>query len=358
MTIYKNVLDLINRGRLGLNTGLPMGFDRLVDFIPNIQQSTYYLIGGETGTGKTGFVDDCFMYNPFDWLVANKDKTDIKMKIIYFSFEIEERIKIIKGICRRIYQEFDVIVDVNYVLSRGKNRISTEIYDKVIAVEKYFEGLEDILTIYDLSEHPTGIDIKLNNYFKTIGRIEKISEYKTKWVPNDPNLYVIAIFDHIGLTKGEKGLYSKKERIDALSAHLIHHRNTHNMIPVVLSQLNRTVSSTERFKLEMVQPQLSDFKDSGNTQEDANIILCLFSPYRYSIATYAKYKAGLLGDRMRGLSILKNRDGDADVIMGLEFMGEIGHFKELPSPYELKDGDYQIILDTIQKKKYKEFKLI
>ena len=81
--IFDQVIDKIDRGKQGLNIGLPMGFDRLVDYVPDIQQGTYYLIGGETGTGKTAFADNCFLYNTYDW-IKNNPKTTIKMKMIYW----------------------------------------------------------------------------------------------------------------------------------------------------------------------------------------------------------------------------------------------------------------------------------
>jgi len=84
--IFNNVIEKIERGKEGLNTGLYMGFDRLVEYIPGIQQGTYYLIGGETGSGKTAFIDACFLYNPYDWLKAHPDSS-IKLKIFYWSLE-------------------------------------------------------------------------------------------------------------------------------------------------------------------------------------------------------------------------------------------------------------------------------
>lgn len=35
----------LDRGITGLNTGIPYGHKRLSKIIPNIQQSTYYLVG-------------------------------------------------------------------------------------------------------------------------------------------------------------------------------------------------------------------------------------------------------------------------------------------------------------------------
>lgn len=350
MSYFDRALNEIDRGRLGLNVGLPHGFNNLIDYVPNVQQGTYYLLGGETGAGKTALVDAMFLFNPFEYILKNE--TNIKLKVFYYSFEISLVRKIIKAIARKLYIEFGIITDINYVLSRGKNRVNDEIYNKVVSTRDYFDSLESMVTIKDMPLNPTGIKIDLDRYAKLNGKVVKTNEVESVYIPNDPNEYVIIIIDHIGLSKKEKG-YNKKETIDALSSILVSHRNQHNYIPVVVSQLNRSISSTDRFKLEMVQPQLGDFKDSGSTQEDCNVAMINFSPNRYGIPRYAGYKASLLGDRFRGLSLLKNRDDPADVILGLSFLGEIGHFKELKLPNEMKDTDYQTIIKSIDSKLYK-----
>lgn len=351
MKLFDRGLNEIDRGRDGLNEGLFHGFTRLTDYIPNIQQGTYYLLGGETGSGKTALVDDMFMYNPFEHL-KSLPNTKMKMKIFYYSFEISTTRKIIKGIARKLYKDHSLIVDINYILSRGKYRVNDEIYKKVIDSRKYFDELEDILTIRDMPLNPTGIKIDLDRFAAQNGKVVSINETEKMYVPNDPDLYVLVIIDHIGLSKKEKG-YNKKETIDQLSAILVNHRNQHNYIPIVVSQLNRSISSTDRFKLEMVQPQMSDFKDSGNTQEDCNIAAISFSPNRYNIPKYAGYKTSLLLDRFRGFSLLKNRDDPADVILGLGFLGEIGLFKELPKSEDMDEKKYKDFMKLIEEKIYK-----
>ncbi len=352
MRLFDRVLNEIDRGREGLNAGLPHGFDRLMDYLPNIQQGTYYLMGGESGVGKTALADDMFMYNPFEFLKDNKD-SKLSMKILYYSFEISTIRKMTKGIARKLFKDHNMIVDVNYVLSRGKNRISDDIRQKVVEAREYFDSLEDVLIIRDMPTHPTQIKIDLDRYAKLNGEVKKLNEAESIYIPKDPNLYTIIIIDHIGLTKKERG-YNKKETIDELSSMLVRHRNQHNFIPVVISQLNRNISSTDRFKLEMVMPQLSDFKDSGNMVEDCNTAMINFSPKRYAIPKYAGYKASLLEDRFRGLSVLKNRDDPADAILGLSFVGEIGHFRELPKAEEMTEDHYRKLMKSIEDRIYKE----
>jgi len=88
----------------------------------------------------------------------------------------------------------------------------------------------------------------------------------------------------------------------------------------------------------MVEPQLSDFKSSSNTQDDANVVLGLFNPSRYDIETYKSYDIKKLKNRFIALHLLKNRDGEADKFIGLNFKGEVGHFSELPSAKDFEQN--------------------
>ena len=282
----------------------------------------------------------------------------MNLKVFYWSLEIDKTIKITKAICRKLYLEYGILTDINFVLSRGKNRISDEVYQTVKFTKDYFCELEDCLTIVDAAENPTGIYKFMNNYARENGNViyKKVNSggdtinVFDKYVPNNPDDYVIIIIDHIGLMKRERGFH-QKDNIDKMSEYLIPLRNNFNFIPVVVQQLSRAMTQTDRFKLDRVEPQLSDFKDSGNTQQDANVVLSLFSPRKYEIENFRGYNIVKLKDRYRSLSILKNRDGASDIRIGLQFVGEVGHFEEVPPAQQFKDDPslYDKVIDVNNK---------
>ena len=173
MKIFDKTLEAINRGKEGGNEGLPYGIPSLVPYVPNIQQKTYYLIGGETGSAKTALTDYMFLYSPFDYIMNND--TDLKMKMIYWSFEIDIESKIAKGICQRIWKTHRILVDSNYIFSRGKNRISTEIYDLVFSTRDYFDKLHDIIEVIPVATNSTGISKKLQEFCEENFNKEKVS---------------------------------------------------------------------------------------------------------------------------------------------------------------------------------------
>jgi replicative DNA helicase len=348
MISKEQITEQIKRGMLGLNTGIPHGHEKLTNYLPNIQKSTYYLVGGELSTGKSAFANDMFVYNPIDWYFENKNNSKIKLIIPYYSFEIPKRDMMVKYIARRIYKKYGILLDVNYILSRGKYRISDEHFNMVQTELPFLDELDDILIIQDLPKNPTGIWNDLLKIANDNGtgieqnKITKNYEFTGDYKAHNEDTFIIPVVDHIGLTKKERE-FNKKEVIDKLSEYMIILRNKCGISPVLVQQLNRSLSSTDRFKINRVEPQLSDFKESGNTQEDANVVLALFSPQRYEIPTFRDYNIGRLKNRFRSVSLLKNRDGEADKILGMQFIGEIGMFTELPKGSEMSESDYSKI---------------
>ena len=106
MSIFDASLGRIKDGKYGLNKGIPHHLNKLEPYMPAINKGTYYLIGADTGSGKTAFVDDLFLYNTFDYYMANKDK--MKLNINYFSLEIDSVNKIVKGMVRKLLLDYGI----------------------------------------------------------------------------------------------------------------------------------------------------------------------------------------------------------------------------------------------------------
>jgi hypothetical protein len=277
------------------------------------------------------------------------NESDISLEVDYFSFEIEKSTKIIKGVCRKIWKDYGLLVNPNEVLSRGRNYCADEIYSKVLEYRTYFESMEDIVHIHDESDNPTGINKYILKKVKENGRIIKkqigvskegkpIFRFKD-YIPNDPNKYWIVFIDHIALLTEERG-YNTKQNIDKMSKYLVSLRNNFNIIPVVIQQLTFETDNDERHKSARLTPGLRDFGDSKYTTRDANVIMTLFDPSRYNLERFAGYNIKKLGNTFRNLEILVNRDGDPNINIGLNFIGPVGTFRELPRPDEMEEKHY------------------
>jgi replicative DNA helicase len=169
MQAFEEVFQL---GLDGKNLGIPMGFKRLSKII-GLRRSTYYLIGGYTGSAKTTFLDDAFVLNPAKWWLAS-DKS-IDLKIIYYSMERTKAEKIAKWISREIFVQEGIVISMDEILSWQKKRdsrgnitaekdlLTSQETEKVEFYAKKFKIWQEDETFICMegSHNPTGISLFL-----------------------------------------------------------------------------------------------------------------------------------------------------------------------------------------------------
>jgi replicative DNA helicase len=337
----------IQKGLDGRNGGIPMGFDRLNRYI-GIRKSMYFLVGGLTGSGKTSFIDDAFVLNPFDWYISQKSPK-IKLRIIYRSMERSKTYKLAKWVSRKIFVDQGIMIPVPKLLG-WTDKMTKDEHDLFLMYEDYMTSMEDVITIIDGPENPVGIAKELKAHALQNGRIEQIDEYNKCYFPNNENEVTIVVIDHIGLLKLTKDQPTKKQAIDKMSDELRYARDFYGYTPVVVSQFNRDISNPMRIKNGDVEPQLEDFADSSSTQNDADVVLALFDPMRYKVADPSGYDLDKLRDSygakyFRSLRLIKNSYGEDDIRIGLAFLGQMGMFKELPKRANIKDSDYEAVVN-------------
>lgn len=344
---FELLKEEIQAGLDGRNAGIPMGFNRLNRYI-GIRKRIYTLVGGLTGSGKTTMVDDAYVLNPFDWYIS-QNNPKIKLKIIYRSMERSRTYKFAKWISRKIFLDYGIIIPVGKMLG-WTDKMTKDEYDIFLTYKEYMEKMEEVITIIDGPENPVGIAKELKEHALQNGRIEQLDKHNKIYIPNDENVITLVIIDHIGLLKTTKDLSTKKQVIDKMSDELRYARDFFGYSPVVVSQFNRDISNPIRIKNGDVEPQLEDFKESSQTQDDADVILALFDPMRYKVTDPSGYDLNKLKDEFgakyfRSVRLIKNSYGEDDIRIGLGFLGQAGIFKELPKRKDITDSDYQSVVN-------------
>jgi len=391
MSLFDEALVEIDKGYRGEAVRIPTGFNKLDDIL-SIGQKMYTLVGGMSGTGKTSFVDQAYVLSPYAWYIANKETSNIKLKIIYRSMERSKSYKIAKWITERIFVDKGLIVDVALVLGwHRKSKMSQETYDLVKTYRNYFEEMEDVVEIISGPENPTGIynhAVKYawatGTYFKAVageyvestkgdkiyfsddiyrldstgnkvfivtveayGKRYELTPYSELYVPSSEDRIVELVTDHVGNLKKERRdnkVFTEKENLDKHSEYGRILRDTYWMSPLNISQFNRGLEDTIRRTKTDLSPLPSDFKGSGNMYEDCDVAMGLFNPYKLKDFAHMGYKIDRFvtpkgENRFRSVTILKNSYGVDDVAYGYNFIGENGHFIELPTAKEIGE-DY------------------
>ena len=337
----------VQNGLDGRNSGIPMGFDRPNRYI-GIRKSMYFLVGGLTGSGKTSFIDDAFVLNPYDWYISQK-APGIKLRIIYRSMERSRTYKLAKWVSRKIFIDNGIIIPVSKLLG-WTDKMTHDEHDLFLMYEDYMRNMDDVITIIDGPENAVGIAKELKAHALQNGKIEQLDEYNKIYIPNNPNEITIVVIDHIGLLKTTKDQTTKKAAIDKMSDELRYARDFYGYTPVAVSQFNRDISNPLRIKNGDVEPQLEDFADSSQTQNDSDVVLALFDPIRYKVQDPSGYNMEKLKDQygakyFRSLRLIKNSYGEDDIRIVLGFMGQIGMFKELPRRKDITDADYEAVIN-------------
>jgi len=323
--VYDIVLSAINNGLIGLNKGIPSQNSFINKCLCGINRGTYYLLGAELGTGKTAFVDEAFVISAYEYM--RNIKMLNKLKIIYFSFEIKYSKKLVKWICRKMYMDNCLQLDINTILSRGDKCPPDNILEITNMYKDYFNDMKDVITPIEYSMSGSELIKKLYEISLEHGKWDE-NNINGNYFPDDPERRILIIIDHIGLIKKNK-YNDKKNTLDDMSEYIVRLRNKCNFSFVLTSQLNRDQSKRERPLKDKFGPQLSDFKDTGNTQEDADVILGIYNPFKNKAKEFIGLDITSLGKDTRTLHILKNRDGHDDVATGYMLNGAIGHFKEI-----------------------------
>jgi hypothetical protein len=356
---WDDLMEAAYEGTQGKTPSLPMGFSRLNNHI-QIRQALYFLLGGYTGSGKTSLADDAFVLNPIDYLLRNPQSLT-KLHINYWSMERKKRFKLAKWLTRRIFLDTGEVIPITQFFGwKGpKDGLTAAQWDLVQQYRDYMEAVLEMITIIEGPQNPMAVKIFIDKYAKENGEIDSTDKFQPIYYPKDPHKITINLRDHIGLWKKEKRdgvMYSdKKAIIDLASSDARHARDFYNHTIVDLSQFNRDIANPIRIKNGDVEPQLEDFKDSGSTQEDADVVLTLFDVMRYAsdkngIEDPTGYDLTKLRDlsnghkKYRSLKIAKNSYGSDDIRLGLAFQPVVGHFREMPKLSDMTETHYQEII--------------
>ena len=197
------VLNEVDKGIEGRNAGIPLPLKRLEQVVNGIQQQFYYLIGGQSGSGKTALVDFIYVLAPYLWvkqqeLLPNGSK--IKFKVIYRSMERSKKYKLQKWTCVYLYLKYGLTIDVPTINGWASKlfEITPDIRSKIESAEKFINGMLDsgIIEVHDGAENPTGIMKDVFKYANKVGVLKEVQKtskegtvYTEKtYTPNNPNL--------------------------------------------------------------------------------------------------------------------------------------------------------------------------
>ena len=343
-----NQMLRVRRQRLidgGVNT-IPSPFKRFSRDFLGWEQSTYYIVTSYTKGGKTQLVSH-LIFDALLYCYYNEKKTGVSVKVLYFPLEETKQRIMTRFYSWLLNRHYQIRISPSDLRSSDNSKpVPEEILDKIdsdefVDIVDYFE--EHV--IFSEESNPTGIYKECKKYAEEHGKTitkkltlkdefgnEKTVEVFDKYIPDNPDEYVLVLADTVNLLQTERG-FTKKQTIDKWSEYCITIRDRYGYSPVNIQQQNTDNESVESVKLDRIRPTTAGLGDSKYTSHDANIVLGVFSPFRFGLKEYLNgYPIDRLKDHFRTLEVLVNRDGELGGIIGLFFDGATCTWAEMPKP--------------------------
>lgn len=157
------------------------------------------------------------------------------------------------------------------------------------------------------------------------------------------DIQLIAV-DYLQLMSGEsvKGAGNREQEIASISRSLKSIAKELNVPVIVGSQLSRAVETRGGNK----RPQLSDLRESGSIEQDADMVMFLYRPEYYGMT---EDEAGNPTQGIAEVIVAKHRNGSLDSV-GLKFVGKYTKFTDQDLP-EFADAHYNDFGTIVQSSK-------
>ena len=268
-------------------SGVPTGLERLDMLTNGFQSSDLIILAGRTSMGKTALslsivIEPCI----------NQD-----IPIGFFSLEMSKE----------------------QVVGRIQSIISKVSVSRIIKKQLEFEEINTIAQKADkLMTAPFFIDDTPN-----ISLMELKSKARKLVRENGVRMIII---DYLQLMKSGIKTYNREQEIAEISKGLKAIAKELNIPIIALSQLSRGVEQRGGSK----KPMLSDLRDSGQIEQDADMVLFCFRPEYYGETEYECFGHTLPAENLFVLIVSKHRNGVLGEIP-LHFEGkytEISDYKD------------------------------
>lgn len=322
MNLTERTLEYLQKRRNkilegGINS-VPSPFKRFSNDFIGVEQGKYYVCTAGTKGGKTQLASYLFIYNPL--LYAYQHPEQMRIKIFYYPLE-ETPEDIMKRFMSHLLYRFSNrkirISTTDLQSSRNEYPIEQSVLD-TLKKDDYMKILNffEEHVIFSTSRNPTGVYNEVRRYMEENGQVytrkQKVKDDfgNTKevdafdyYVPNDPNEYVIVFTDHASLIQAERGM-TLKQSVDKLSEYFVILRNRYNVSPVLVQQQAFESESLDAYKEKRLRPTAQTLADSKYSSRDANILLGIFSPFRFELKEYLGYDITVFRDNIRFLEVV------------------------------------------------------
>lgn len=380
---------------MGILSGIPLweSFPQLGEVVPTIDKGQVILNAAFSGVGKSMITRYKDIIAP--WLyVRNHPELEIDLRFVVFLLEDDRNRFVDYMISTLLYLKFSIAVSPKQLRSAYRDSVSEDILNKIAEIQDDIDDLLSRCTIEDSTYNSYGIyktcrlkseewgthyytqlmaeetyitKTQYNELPKLPENLKDLSveelrnrykvnplEYQDFWKyshyeASNPKQQVIMVVDNINCLVPDKYEVTLKAAMDNFMYNYCRTNIAKHWSWTVVAvqqfvggQEEKKYSNTGQQIKDNQEPSLDKLGDSKLTQRACHLIYGLHDPFRYGHKTYHHYEIRDMRGLARFLFIIKNNDGEANLMYPLYFRGESSVFKELPH-YEAMGPIYERI---------------
>ena len=280
------MLETLSSSQMSV-TGISSGYSELDELTAGFQPSDLIIIAARPSAGKTAFA----------LALARNAAVDFDKPVLFFSLEMAEIQLAVRLMCAEAYVESQVV---------RTGRITPEMMGKIIN------------SMDALAESKLFIDDT-----PSISIMELMAKARRMKQEHDIGMVVV---DYLQLVSPVRdGKSNREQEIAQISRSLKALAKELNIPVISLAQLNRSVEqrSGER------KPQLSDLRESGSIEQDADMVMFLSRPEMFGLKNFDD---GTSTKDIVEVIIGKQRNGPVGMIR-LRFLKNYGRFLSTTNVY-------------------------
>lgn len=333
----------------GLYNCIPFPFIRFRNWVPGIEKKKFIVVTANQKVGKSKFCDYLFIYEPLFFMLEHPE---IRVKVLYFTLEMSPEEKYNEFLCHLLFRLDNIKISPTELKSTDKDHpVNEEILQllETDRYQKYIQAFENMVIYVDDQRNPTGINKYCRDYalahghlnFRKETRKDKLTDEIREieivdpvnpYTPDDLEEHRIIILDNASNLTNENGM-RKMETIDKMSKYGITLRNQLSYTFVLIQHQAQAQEGIENQKLNRLKPSSDGLADCKTTTRDANMVIGLYSPFKYGLREYEGYDITKFRNHIRFMEVIEDRDYGANgQICPLFFNGAVSTFNELPKP--------------------------
>ncbi len=283
-TTFERIEELYHTSKTGV-TGISTGYKKMDEFTAGFQKADFIVIAGRPSMGKTAWALN----------LARNAAVEMKVPVGFFSLEMSAEALVLRLLC------MESMVNQSNVRT---GRLSSEELKRL----SQYVGILDAAPVY-IDDTPGLTILQLRS--------------KARRLVAEKNVQMF-IVDYLQLMESPRE-ESRQQEISKISRSLKNLAKELNVPVIALSQLSRAVETRDKSR----KPQLSDLRESGAIEQDADVVCFVYRPEYYDIKEFEDTKESTYNKCE--IIIGKQRNGPVGSVK-LNFLKEFGKFSD-PAPF-------------------------